>query len=242
MKPLIIANWKMNPVSLKDAEFLLKEIKKNKNLFKKIDFVIAPPFIYLPLIKGFRLAAQNCFWEKAGAFTGEISPLMLKNIFCDYVIIGHSERKMYLKEDDKMINRKMKSVLDFSLIPILCIGEKEKQKDKNKIERIILKQIKSYLKGVPPKDIVIAYEPIWAIGTGNNCDIDTAENVKKIILKILLKIFGINYSKKIKIIYGGSVNSKNAADYIKKANFDGLLIGGASLKKEELVGIIKSLN
>ncbi|MDP2934750.1 MAG: triose-phosphate isomerase [bacterium] len=225
-KILIVANWKMNPPTSSEAEKLFAGVKK-------LDAVICPPFCYLDAKiwssgAKFTLGAQNCHWEEKGAYTGEISPKMLKSMGVKYVIIGHSERRAHFKETDEMINKKLKAALKFGLIPILCIGEK---KDKD-AEIVVDKQLKEDLNGIIEKDvkkIVIAYEPVWAIGTGNFCD---SQKAKKALRWIQEKTSN-------KVLYGGSVNSKISTDYTK-VGFDGLLVGGASLNAEEFIKIVKN--
>jgi len=240
MKPLIVANWKTNPSSLKEAEKLLESIKKEVLAAKKVKIVICPPFLYLSTcIENFpqiSFGAQDCFWEKGGAFTGEISPLMLKNLGCQYVILGHSERRIYLKETDQMINKKIKATLGENLVPIFCVGESEKEKKQGKTFRVLENQLKKGLWGIKAQSFYLAYEPIWAIGTGRPCSPAEAKTVA-IFLRKKLSSFG-----KFGILYGGSVNSKNAKAYIVEAKMDGLLVGGASLNPKEFAGIIKSLS
>ncbi len=228
MKPLIIANWKCNPKTLENAKELFNKIKNGIKNTKKAEVVIAPPFVWLPILKGIVLAAQDCVWEECGPYTGEISPQMLKNFGIRYIIVGHSERRIHFKETDEMINRKLEAVLKAGLRPVLCIGEK-KGEDAYKI---IEKQLKQDLKGFSGKDlnkIIIAYEPVWAIGTGDFCK---PEKAKKALVFIKKKI-------NTRILYGGSVNSKIAKSYIK-VGFDGLLVGGASLDAEEFIKIAKN--
>lgn len=176
----------------------------------------------------FRLGAQNCHWEEKGAFTGEISPKTLKELGVEYVIIGHSERRIHLQETDEMINKKLKAALKFGLIPILCIGEKENEDAK----LIVEKQLNEDLKDAADneiKKIILAYEPVWAIGTGNFCDPQKAKKVLELIKEKLDN----------RVLYGGSVNSKISGDYLK-IGFEGLLIGGASLDAEEFIKIIEN--
>jgi triosephosphate isomerase len=226
MKSLIIANWKMNPSTLTEAKKLFNQVRN-------LDAVICPPFCYLdakirPAGAKFALGVQNCHWEEKGAYTGEISPKMLKSLGVKYVIVGHSERRIHFQETDEIINKKLKAVLKFELVPILCIGEKEGEDAK----AIVEKQLNEDLKKIAESDvkkIVIAYEPIWAIGTGNFCDPQRAKKVLNLIREKLSN----------RVLYGGSVNSKISADYIK-AGFDGLLVGGASLDAEEFGKIVKN--
>jgi len=227
MKKLIIGNWKCNPATLTEA-------KKLFNAVKKLDAIICPPFCYLdakirPAGAKFTLGAQNCHWEEKGAYTGEISSKMLKSLDVKYVIIGHSERRIHFQETDEIINKKLKSALKLGLIPILCIGEKEGEDAKSVVD----KQLGEDLNGIIDTDIkkiVIAYEPVWAIGTGNFCEPQKAKEVLGLIKRKITN----------KVLYGGSVNSKISADYIK-VGFDGLLVGGASLNAEEFAKIVKNV-
>ena len=230
MKPLIVANWKMNPVTTKEAEELFNSVKHGVKDIESVETVICPPFIYLPLLKGLTLGAQDSYWEEKGAYTGEVSIAMLKEIGCKYIIIGHSERRKYFNETDEIVNRKVKTTLDAGLIPIVCVGETEKEREMDKTEELLEKEIKQGLDGIDVSKIVIAYEPIWAIGTGNPCDIEEAQRMKEIIQKML--------SKDIRILYGGSAKANNAEGYLKQAGFDGLLVGGASLDSKEFIKII----
>lgn len=231
MIKMIVANWKMNPSTLEKSSKLAKSI----NLDPRV--IICPPFPYLNEVKktGAVIGAQDCFWEKEGSFTGEVSPVMIKKLGCKYVIIGHSERRWILGETDNVINKKIKACLKEGLKVIFCIGERQEER-KSKKELVVLKnQIKNGLKGLSKDDyskIIIAYEPVWAIGTGKACNSDEAEKIRVFIKEI------INDSA---ILYGGSVDSLNASDYINKAFFDGLLIGGASLKVGEFKRIFKKI-
>jgi triosephosphate isomerase (TIM) len=231
MKKLIVANWKMNPQTLKEATVLLESIKGGTRKIcpenPTAEVVICPPFVYLPvlselLIEGLSLGGQDVFYEEKGAFTGEISPLMLKNMGCGYVIIGHSERRKNQKEDDKTINKKITACLKQGLKIILCVDKTS--------------QVRNGLKGVSGNDlenIIIAYEPLFAIGTGKACGTEQAKKMKESIVREI--------KAKIPVLYGGSVDSQNAEAYVKEAGFDGLLVGGASLKADEFNKIIEKL-
>lgn len=228
MKPLIVANWKMNPQSLIEAGKIFNSVKRGVKNIKNAKAVICPPFVYLSLLKpqesssAMSLGGQNCFWEEKGAFTGEVSPEMLKNLGAEYVIIGHSERRKHLKETDEMLNKKLKAAIKEGLKPILCIEN--------------VSQIKKDLKEISDEErenLVLAYEPVFAIGTGKPCGAEKARKINISIRKIV--------RKKIPLLYGGSVNSKNAADFIEKAGFQGLLVGGASLNPKEFIEIIKNI-
>ena len=243
MKPLVIANWKMNPTTLEGAKLLFEAVKKEVKNIKKVEIVICPPFVYLPILKteikrpsfAISFGGQSCFWEEIGAFTGEISPLMLKDLGVEYVILGHSERRK-LGETDEMINKKIKAVITAKLKPILCIGETEKERRKGKTLQVLKNQIKKDLNHLISQSLnhlIIAYEPLWAIGTGNPCEPKEAKKVYLFLRKIL---------KKIPILYGGSVNSENAASYIQEAKFQGLLVGGASLNAQEFIKVVKNID
>lgn len=236
-KNLIVANWKMNPLSLKQAQKLFKSIK----IKSEAEVVVCPPFVYLSSLKA--SGAQNCFSEEKGAYTGEVSVSMLKDLGCKYVIIGHSERRKYFQETDELINKKLKAVLNKGLKPIFCIGETGKEREEEKTEQVLLKELEQGLKDVPLSKIAkvnIAYEPIWAIGTGNACDVEEAQKMALLIRKIISKLYNPFISKKMRILYGGSVNSQNAAGYLKEAGFQGLLVGGASLDAKEFIKIIRA--
>jgi len=253
---LIVGNWKMNPESQEGAEALfvslLNGLNKVDTRFSEV--VICPPFVYLDKFSKMisrkkveknkiRLGAQNCFWEESGAFTGEISPKMLKSFGCGYVILGHSERREYLRETDEDIFKKMKASLKLGLKTILCIGEKEEEREEEMTFEVLKNQLHKTIGELSRSDkitnIIIAYEPVWAIGTGKDCPVNEAMSVLTFIKKELLKIFPLKTGERIKILYGGSVNSKNCKGYIENG-FNGLLVGGASLKPSEFLGIIKN--
>ncbi len=264
-KILIVANWKCNPTTIDEAKVLFEVVEKDVQKAKNVEVVICAPFVFLSdllKIKNLRIFAkgacpsvrrgsasggnnlflggQDCFWESHGAFTGEISPVMLKNLGCSYVIIGHSERRNFLNETSEMINKKIKSCLKARLKPILCIGEKEGED-----RALVLKQqLVDALKEVSATQIggiVIAYEPVWAIGTGKACLSDAVLEAVLLMRKILSQFYGRSTAEKVKIIYGGSVKSNNAAEYVKKVGMDGLLVGGASLNASEILKIIKNI-
>ncbi len=229
-KPIVIANWKMNPQKEEEAVKLAK-------LSDKREVVICPPFIFLNSlrkeIKKAKLGAQNCFFEKQGAFTGEISPKMLKGYGCEYVIVGHSERREYFFEKEEDIKRKIEALLEEKITPIFCIGEDEKNSDSLKDQLKVLEDISL-------KKVIIAYEPKFAIGTGIPYNVEEAEKKKVLIKSILVKIKG--KEEEAIIFYGGSVDSKNVLDYIKKAGFDGILVGTASIKEKEFEKMLKNLS
>jgi len=230
MKKFIVGNWKMNPLTQREAKALLSSIKKEigkMEIEPKQEIVICPPFLYIPLALkisngDFKIGAQDSFWEEKGAFTGEISPLMLKEMKVEYVILGHSERRKYQKESNFVIQKKVYCCLKNGLKVILCIDK--------------LSQLRDSVENIPEKflrNLIVAYEPLFAIGTGKPCSPERGERMRKNI-KNLLK-------KDIPVLYGGSVNSQNVSLYIKKAKFNGVLVGGASLKAKEFVDIIKEV-
>jgi len=237
-KPIIVANWKCNPLDFREAKKLFFAVARKTKGNKGAEVVICPPFVFIPFFmerKGvLRLGAQNCFWREKGAFTGEISPFMLKGLGVEYVILGHSERRNYFREDNKTINKKVRLALSSGLKVILCIGEKLtiRRKGKRAVENFLKNQLKAGLEGIKGKElknVFLAYEPIWAIGSGRACPWEEAEKIKIFLKKV----------KKLPFLYGGSVNSENARDFIKRAKVQGLLIGGASLKPKEFAKIIK---
>ena len=235
MKPIIVANWKCNPTTQQEAKRLFNLVKKGVKDVKNIEVVICSPFVYLSVLKA--NGAQDCFWEGKGAFTGEISPLMLKDLGCQYVIIGHSERRKYQQEKDSMIYKKIEAALRRGLKPILCIDKVSQIREHQRsVKMNEVHRLKKGIKGIIKKDfkkIILAYEPLFAIGTGKPCSIDKAKKMRIAIKKKL--------NKNIPILYGGSINSQNARDYVKKAGFQGLLVGGASLNAQEFIKIVKNV-
>ena len=261
MKKIIIANWKINPSITKEATALLNSTSqtagKIKNFKKEIDLIICPPFIYLSdlktkKLKNIKLGAQNCFWEDRGAYTGEISPLMLKNLGVEYVIIGHSERRNHIRESDEMIAQKIKAVFENKLTPILCVGETLEQRGRGIEKNIVQEQLKKDLKEVKNlknKTLIIAYEPVWAIGTGNYCQPEEALEMIKFIKEIINLNFNLpvltaqtDSEKSLKVLYGGSVDSKNVTSYVKYQEIDGALVGGASIKINEFQKLINEVS
>ena len=243
-KKIIIANWKMNPQTSEEAVRLVKNLFVSR-FSKNTEIIIAPPFVYLELIKKIlpkevKLCAQNLTWAERGAYTGEISGLMIKNLGCDYVIIGHCERRYKIGESDEMINLKLKAALKYGLIPILAVGEKEQNND---IMKILNGQIKSALADIKSSEVghlIFAYEPVWAIGTGISDTPDHALSAALLIRKIIGNLYTPDWASDIPVLYGGSVSGENAADFIAQSGIDGALVGGASLQTEEFIKIIKA--
>lgn len=252
MKPLIVANWKCNPTTLKEAKFLFEKVKGGIKDVKGVEVVICPPFVYLSqffeqyhrLVRGtVRLGTQDCFWENSGPFTGEVSPTMLKDLGCQYVILGHSARRIYLNETDEMVNRKLKAILKVGLKPILCIGSIKKEERGDKEMKIQLTKALVGIKKSEIKNIIITYEPIWAITTTKESVVATPDNSKNgkiFIREILSKLFDKVSTQKVRIIYGGSVNSQNIEGFIQDAQMDGVLVGAASLEANEFIKIVKN--
>ena len=243
-KPVIIGNWKMNK-DLDEAKKLVKEIVSEK-LDNNVEKVVCVPFVYVTevrkLLEGtdVGLGVQNMFFETKGAFTGEISPVMLKSCGVSYVILGHSERRTIFNETDEIINKKVKSALQDKWIPILCFGETLEERNLVIENDIVEKQIRNTLDDIIVNDIekvIIAYEPIWAIGTGLTASSDDAENMIKFIREILYDIYG-NLSENIRIQYGGSVKPNNIKDLMQKENVDGALVGGACLESTSFCELI----
>ena len=243
---IIIANWKMNPVSFSETESLIKTIKKGIKEIEDVKVIICPPAVYLSKIKpnsSFELGIQNIFWEDKGAYTGEVSAVIAKNLEIKYTIIGHSERRKYLNETDEMVNLKMRSALKNNLNPILCIGETLKEKEQDKAGEVITNQLKTAFGGISNiqysiSNMCIAYEPIWAIGTGETPSTNEIMSTCLLIKKVVSNLYDRETAEKISILYGGSVDSKNAFDFVDKTGMDGLLVGGASLNGSEFVRIV----
>lgn len=235
---LIVANWKMNFL-YKNAFNFCKKILLKKKLIKN-KFVICPPTTLILQLsskfKGITFGAQDCHYEKFGAYTGDISALMLKDINCKHVIIGHSERRKYYFEDHIILKRKIESVINAGLIPIYCIGEDINIKRKDKTKNHLLSQLLNTLPKKNKNKIIIAYEPIWSIGTGNTPTVNEIEDVNLYIKKIITKI-NLSYEK-TSILYGGSVNKHNSLVFLDNKNIDGLLIGGASLNLNTFSSIL----
>lgn len=242
-KPLIAGNWKMN-TNISQATSLVQDMLADLDKIQGVEKVLCPPFISLSAIKeiikstSIRLGAQNMYFEDKGAYTGEISPLMLIDL-CDFVILGHSERRQYFAETDELINKKVQAALESSLTPILCVGEKLEENKANKTEEIIARQIRKGLKGIKPNSrLVIAYEPIWAIGTGKAATGKQANTTINLIRSTVANIWDPETVKSIRLLYGGSVTGTNIAEFITEPEIDGALVGGASLKADDFVNIV----
>jgi len=245
--PFMAGNWKMNK-TVGEAIDLVRGLKAAISGVKGVEVAVAPPFTALYAVckelegSSIRLAAQNLYWEEKGAFTGEVSPLMLKEVGCHYVIIGHSERRQFFGEIDETVNRRIKAALAQGLKVIFCMGETLKEREEGKTFPVIERQVEGGLKslsGKEMKNMVVAYEPVWAIGTGKTATPGQAEEVHRFIRGKIEKVYSREVSEEIRIQYGGSVTPENIKGLMDQANIDGALVGGASLKAESFSKIVR---
>lgn len=246
-RPLIAGNWKMNNNSAESVE-LVSQLKEMISGVKEVEVVVAPPYTALgsvaAAIKGstILLSAQNIFWEEKGAFTGEVSPAMLKDIGCQYAIIGHSERRQYFGETNETVNKRLKAALNASLIPLVCIGETLEEREAGKTLAIIEQQVKEGLDGLSSGEmekVVVAYEPVWAIGTGKTATPEQAQEAHQFIRKMLAQVFNKGVAEGTRILYGGSVKPDNVDQLMSQKDIDGALVGGASLKADSFARIVQ---
>jgi len=261
---LIAGNWKMNK-NVEESVELVNAIKQKLSDGSEVnkcsprlqsgvseannrEVLVCPPFTSLVVVKEIlknsvmKLGAQNMYFEKSGAYTGEISPTMLKNAGCEYVIVGHSERRQYFGETDESVHKKMKVAFENGLIPIVCVGETLQQREKNEAFSVIERQVKTGLTGLTgeePKILVIAYEPVWAIGTGKTATPQQAEEVHAFIRKLYSEIYGNDAAESIRILYGGSVKPDNVSEIMRQPDIDGALVGGASLKADDFIKLVR---
>lgn len=245
-KAIIAGNWKMNKTP-DEARALVEELIPLV-ADAECEVVVCPPFVDLcPVSKAIKgtnihLGAQNIHWAKSGAFTGEISADMLKKFGVEYAIVGHSERRQYFGETDATVNMRAKAALENGISPIICVGESLEQRERGETDEFVASQVRGALEGISADDarrIVIAYEPIWAIGTGRTATAEMAEETITVIRKALRSIFGNDAAETVRIQYGGSMNPQNAASLMAMENIDGGLIGGASLKAEDFSKVVK---
>lgn len=247
-RPLVAGNWKMFMTSA-EARLLVSEMLPGLTAIQGVEIVICPPFTsILPvaaMLEGTQISvgAQNMHWEASGAYTGEISPAMLVE-YCKYVIIGHSERRAYFAETDAGVNRKVKAALTHDLVPIMCVGETLEENESGKTDAVVSRQVREGLSGVEMDSIpmvVIAYEPVWAIGTGRAATADGANQViAGIIRRVLGEMFSLSSAQEVRVLYGGSVKASNAGEFFNQPDIDGALVGGASLKVNEFVPIVRA--
>lgn len=251
-RPIVAGNWKMN-LTAKEAslliENLLSGLKENTEI-GLMEIVVCPAFTALQTVvektkdTEIVLGAQNMHWESSGAYTGEVSPAMLVDLGCKYVIIGHSERRQYFAETDEVVNKKVKAALASNLGPIMCVGESLEERESDLTEKVIREQLLGGLKGIQSEDfenVVVAYEPVWAIGSGKAATAEDAEKVALLIRNILRELAG-EVSERVRIQYGGSVKASNIGSFMAQPNIDGALVGGASLEGKgfaELIGNAK---
>ena len=245
--PFIAGNWKMNKTA-GEAIDLVRQLKISISGVDDIEVAVAPPFTALYAVhkelegSSIRLAAQNLFYEEKGAFTGEVSPLMLKEVGCQYVIIGHSERRQFFGETEETVNRRIKAAFGQSLKPIFCVGETLKEREEGKTFSVIERQVEGGLRELGEKEfknIVIAYEPVWAIGTGKTATPQQAEAIHRFIREAVEKLYSRETAEGIRIQYGGSVTPENIKGLMNQENIDGALVGGASLKAETFLKIVR---
>ncbi len=246
-KPFIAGNWKMH-MTISEAEDLVREMLPGLEDVSSVEKAVCPPFVDLPVVADLlngsevKVGAQNMHWEEKGAYTGEISPLMLQGL-CDYVIIGHSERRKYFGETDETVNLKVKSALAHGLIPIICVGENLQQNESGLTSEVVRSQVTADLAGLTPEqvsELVIAYEPIWAIGTGKAATPEYAEAViRDDIRGTIAVLFGKEAADSVRIQYGGSTKASNIESFMSMPDIDGALVGGASLKAQEFVEMIR---
>lgn len=249
-KPFVAGNWKMNTDSLSSVE-LVKAIASGSSEIAghSVHVAVCPPFVYLQGVvnalstSSIAVGAQDIYYERKGAFTGEISSSMLKDIGCTYALCGHSERRHVLGETDELINKKIAATILGGLLPIFCVGELIEERKASKTEEVVTRQVKNGLAGLSAEKVsavTIAYEPVWAIGTGLTATPQQAQEVQALIRKLLGQMYDTKLAQEIRILYGGSVKPDNAAELMREQDIDGLLVGGASLNADDFVAIIQA--
>lgn len=245
--PLIAGNWKLFK-TLAEAKTLIDELAPLVDNVQGVEIVVAPVFTAIRTVAEaagktvIKVAAQDCYWEDEGAFTGEVSPKLLKDAGCSHVIIGHSERRQYFGETDDTVNRKTKAAIRAGLTVLLCVGESLAQRESNDTFKVIEAQLRGGLADIPAAElsqIVVAYEPVWAIGTGKTASDDQAQEVHAFIRALVAQIYGPSEADSVRILYGGSVKPENINGLMSQPDIDGALVGGASLKAESFAGIVR---
>ena len=247
-KKIVAANWKMNMTQGEATAFVSPFLIEVGDL-REVEIVIVPPFTAIAAVNAalenaphVKVGAQNMHWERAGAFTGEISPAMLRDLFVRYVVLGHSERRTLFGETDEIVNRKVRAAHEATLRPILCVGESLDQREAGEVEKVLTTQLKGSLAGVGAKELqetVIAYEPVWAIGTGKTATAEQAQEAHAFIRNVLAEIADEATADKIRIQYGGSVKPDNARQLMSQPDIDGALVGGASLDPRSFAQIVR---
>ncbi len=248
-KPIIAGNWKMFK-TVGEALGLVRDLRGMVSMVRdRVDVVVAPPFTALhPVARALEdsnihVAAQNCHWEPQGAYTGEVSSAMLKEVGCWYVILGHSERRQYFGETDETVNRRAQAVVREGLHPIICVGETLQEREGQRTLDVVGRQLRGALKGFSANEVssfVLAYEPVWAIGTGRTATSDQAQQVHAFIRQTVVELFDAACGQSVRIQYGGSVKPENAAELLGRPDIDGALVGGASLKASDFAAIVKA--
>jgi len=240
--PLVAGNWKMN-TTVAEAEELARSMRHELEGIEGVEKVLCPPFVSLAAVgkvlqgSSVKLGAQNMYFEAKGAYTGEVSPAMLKGLV-EFVILGHSERRLYFKETDRLINKKVRAALDFGLKPILCVGERLEENEAGKTEQVLTRQLEGSLAGIAPAaELTVAYEPVWAIGTGKAATGLAAARSIKFVRDVLARLWDGDTTQRVRLLYGGSVTRSNIAEFLSQREIDGALVGGASLKIDDFPGI-----
>ncbi|MDD4910295.1 MAG: triose-phosphate isomerase [Candidatus Omnitrophica bacterium] len=247
-RPIIAGNWKLNKTIAESLE-LVNNLKRQLLDVEEVELVVCPPFTALAEVAealfetNIQVGAQDCYWEDSGAFTGEVSAPMLKDAGAKFIIVGHSERRQFFSETDQTVNKKVKAVLKAGLTPIACVGENLTQREKGQTFAIIESHIKGAFDGISAEDaagIVVAYEPVWAIGTGKTATPQQAQEAHNFIRKLLAKLYNDDVAGSVRIQYGGSVKPANARELMAQADIDGALVGGASLEAESFAAIVNN--
>jgi triosephosphate isomerase len=249
-KPFVAGNWKMNTDSRSSVELAKAVAASSAGVAReKVTVAVLPPFVYVPAVvkavsaSGVAVGAQDVYFELKGAFTGEISPAMLKDVGCTYVLCGHSERRHVLGESDELVGKKTTAAISGGLLPILCVGELLEERDAGQTEQVVARHLRTGLAGLSADKmsaVTIAYEPVWAIGTGRTATPQQAQEVHAFIRNWLSETYGANLAQEARILYGGSVKGDNAKELMAQEDVDGLLVGGASLKADEFARIIQA--
>lgn len=248
-KPIIAGNWKMNKTA-PEVESFITEVKGNIPLSDKVEAVIGAPNIFTQSLvdmtadSDIKVAAQNCFYEDSGSYTGETSPLALADLGTDYVIIGHSERREIFHETDEDVNKKAKAIFNNSMLPIICVGESLETKEAGKTNEFVANQVKAALEGLTGdqvKQSVLAYEPIWAIGSGKTATAEDANDTIKVVRQTVADLFDQKVADAVRIQYGGSVKPENIADFLATSDIDGALVGGASLESDSFLKLLEAV-
>lgn len=249
-KPFVAGNWKMNTDSRTGVSLAEGVARGSMDIAgRSVDVAVIPPFVYLQAVvralnrSHIAVGAQDIYYEQKGAFTGEVSASMLKDVGCIYVLCGHSERRHVIGESDELVNKKINAAICSGVLPIFCVGEKLEEREASLTKEVVGRQVRSGLAGLDVEKasaLTVAYEPVWAIGTGRTATTEQAQEVHAMIRKLLGEMYDAQLAQEIRILYGGSVKPDNAADLMRQEDIDGLLVGGASLNADDFVAIIKA--